>query len=52
MRREVDATELDDVYLEQMDDEFADPIAADGSPAGAVATTQTTAPETDAPPAV
>ena len=25
MRREVDATELDDVYLEQIDDEFADP---------------------------
>jgi hypothetical protein len=25
MRREVDATELDDVYLEQVDDEFAEP---------------------------
>jgi hypothetical protein len=30
MRREVDATDLDDVYLEQMDDEFADPISSDG----------------------
>jgi hypothetical protein len=29
MRREVDATDLDDVYLEQIDDEFADPIVAD-----------------------
>src|SRR5208337_932360 len=29
MRREVDATELDDVYLEQPDDEFADPITAE-----------------------
>jgi hypothetical protein len=38
MRQEVDATELDDVYLEQMDDEFADPIASD-------------APATDAAPA-
>jgi hypothetical protein len=41
MRREVDATELDDVYLEQSDDEFAEPT---GAPAGAtgVATTTTT----------
>ena len=29
MRREVDATDIDDVYLEQVDDEFADPINAD-----------------------
>ncbi len=29
MRKEVDATELDDVYLEQMDDEFADPMSGD-----------------------
>ncbi len=29
MRREVDATDLDDVYLEQSDDEFADPITSD-----------------------
>jgi len=28
MRREVDATELDDVYLEQIDDEFAEPTPA------------------------
>jgi hypothetical protein len=26
MRHEVDATELDDVYLEQIDDEFAEPV--------------------------
>jgi hypothetical protein len=31
MRREVDATDLDDVYLEHPDDEFADPIEADES---------------------
>jgi hypothetical protein len=29
MRREVDATDMDDVYLEQPDDEFADPISAE-----------------------
>ncbi len=28
MRREVDATEMDDVYLEQVDDEFAEPSTA------------------------
>jgi hypothetical protein len=28
MRREVDATEMDDVYLEQIDDEFAEPAPA------------------------
>ena len=26
MREEVDATDLDDVYLDQYDDDFADPI--------------------------
>ena len=31
MRREVDATDLDDVYLEQLDDEFADPATAEAS---------------------
>jgi hypothetical protein len=39
MRREVDATELDDVYLEQSDDEFAEPT---GAPVGAAVTTTTT----------
>src|SRR3989440_5840949 len=37
MRHEVDATELDDVYLEQSDDEFAEP-----APAMTVTTTTTT----------
>jgi hypothetical protein len=32
MRREVDATDLDDVYLEHPDDEFADPITDDVVP--------------------
>jgi hypothetical protein len=32
MRREVDATDLDDVYLEHPDDEFADPITSDAVP--------------------
>jgi hypothetical protein len=39
MRREVDATELDDVYLEQSDDEFAEPT---GAAVGATVTTTTT----------
>jgi hypothetical protein len=38
MRREVDATELDDVYLEQADDEFAEPVTT----ATATVTTTTT----------
>jgi hypothetical protein len=29
MRREVDATDIDDVYLEQPDDEFGDPLTPD-----------------------
>ena len=37
MRREVDATDLDDVYLEQTDDEFADPVSADTPSTGAAA---------------
>ena len=37
MRHEVDATELDDVYLEQADDEFAET-----APTMAVTTTTTT----------
>jgi hypothetical protein len=45
MRREVDATELDDVYLEQSDDEFAEPSTAAGAgaapAAGGVATVTT-----------
>lgn len=34
MRREVDATELDDVYVEETDDEAEDPAAAAGPAAG------------------
>jgi hypothetical protein len=41
MRREVDATEMNDVYLEESDDDFADPA----SPAGAAA--ETSAPTAD-----
>jgi hypothetical protein len=37
MRREVDATELDDVYAEDVDDDFAT-AAGDGGPAGAATT--------------
>ncbi len=33
MRREVDATDLDDVYLEQPDDEFGDPLTPEAAPA-------------------
>lgn len=41
MRREVDATELDDVYVEQSDDDFAEPLtAAPGTTAVAVATSE------------
>ncbi len=39
MRREVDATELDDVYLEQMEEEFSETMTA---PAGTVTMTTTT----------
>jgi hypothetical protein len=44
MRREVDATEMDDVYLEQPEEEFAEttPSAAATTPAPAAATTTTT----------
>jgi hypothetical protein len=54
MRREVDATDLDDVYLEQVDDEFADPITPDAPldpPAGnaeAVVATEASPPPADA----
>jgi len=41
MRREVDATDMDDVYLEQVDDEFAEPAPAEAAPAAA--TTESTA---------
>jgi hypothetical protein len=43
MRREVDATELDDVYVEQSDDDFAEPLTgapAPGTTAAAVATSE------------
>jgi hypothetical protein len=46
MRREVDATELDDVYVEETDDEVEEPAgavaAAPGAPAGAVIRETTT----------
>jgi hypothetical protein len=35
MRREVDATELDDVYLEQSEEDFGDTATAAGAPATA-----------------
>jgi hypothetical protein len=45
MRREVDATELDDVYLEQTDDEFAEPAHVAPSPIDPIPpTTAETAP--------
>ncbi len=47
MRREVDATELDDVYVEQSDDDFAEPMTAvpsgaPGVPVGPAAAVETT----------
>jgi hypothetical protein len=39
MRREVDATELDDVYVEQSDDDFAEPAPATSAMPGAPAAT-------------
>jgi hypothetical protein len=36
MRREVDATEMDDVYIEQSEDEFAEPAPAAPAPHGPV----------------
>jgi hypothetical protein len=42
MRREVDATELDDVYVEEADDELDEGAAPAGSPAPAGATTVVT----------
>jgi hypothetical protein len=50
MRREVDATELDDVYLEQSEDEFMEPATATvTSTTTTVVTTES--PKPDAPPA-
>jgi hypothetical protein len=51
MRREVDATELDDVYVEQSDDDFAEPTTTPaGAPAGtAVVETTTTVVTTETP---
>jgi hypothetical protein len=49
MRREVDATELDDVYLEQSEEEFGEG-AAGGVPGGVAVTTTTTTTEVIAPP--
>ncbi len=44
MRREVDATELDDVYVEQSEDEFAEPIPAATSHTTTVNPTASTTP--------
>lgn len=50
MRREVDATELDDVYLEESDEDFLEsPVMASAS--SAEATANPAAPAPDAPPA-
>ena len=44
MRREVDDTELDDVYVEQSEDEFAEPIPAATSHTTTVNPTASTTP--------
>jgi hypothetical protein len=49
MRHEVDATEMDDVYLEQSDEEFAEVTMAP-SPAGAAAPGATSGESSDQPP--
>jgi hypothetical protein len=50
MRREVDATELDDVYLEQSEEDFGDsPASATSAPAAAATTTGGTATVLTAP---
>jgi hypothetical protein len=46
MRREVDATELDDVYLEQSEEDFGETPPATATPADGNAGTVTTAPAT------
>ena len=46
MRREVDATDLDDVYLELVDDEFADPAMPDSPLESTPAASETVAPLT------
>lgn len=53
MRKEVDATEMDDVFLEQGDEDFADtlPAATEATPAPAVATATAATPPTDPRPA-
>ena len=54
MRREVDATGLDDVYIEPSDDEFADPvpdvIPPEGAPVATDAMLDTNAPPANDPP--
>jgi hypothetical protein len=41
MRREVDATELDDVYVEETEDEFGEPVATTGAAAPVPSATPT-----------
>jgi hypothetical protein len=48
MRREVDATELDDVYVEEAEEDFPEPAATPATPADAVAPT-TAAPDAPTP---
>jgi hypothetical protein len=50
MRREVDATDLDDVYLDQIDDEFADPATASAPAEGSTEAIVTAAGEVAPPP--
>lgn len=52
MRREVDATEMDDVYLEQVDDEFTETAAPVPTPPATTDTTPDNTPASPAPPDV
>ncbi len=50
LRREVDATDMDDVYLEQIDDEFADPMVPQGESGTAGQSSSAAATESDITP--
>ena len=54
MRREVDATEMDDVYVQETDDAIEEPLAAGASPTGTTVVSETvvTVQETPSPPPV
>jgi hypothetical protein len=49
MRREVDATELDDVYVEESEDEFGEPVPAAADTAGSSAGASGAGPTTSSP---